>query len=68
MKNGQSEGLIIVELPQVPLSNEKEVIVVALESPTSGVAKIGSVGSTNVTVNHNNGKTFTYTFSKYLFQ
>ena len=56
MKDGQDEGLIFLDLPQVPLSNDQEEVIVSLEEPTGIPAKLGGHKSCVVTVKHDNGE------------
>ena len=54
-KDDEDESTIVLDLPQLPLSNIEETILIVLDEPTGSPAKLGTVKSCKLTIRHNRG-------------
>ena len=56
LDDGDEDGKIKIDLPQLPLSNTEEKVTVVLEEPHGSPSKLGSDRSCLVTIRHDRGE------------
>ena len=56
MKDGNEEGIVSIALPQLPLPDEQEMIVIMLETPQGAPAVLSDDSNCSVTVRNDLGK------------
>ena len=62
LDDDEKEGEIVIEIPQLPLSNTEETVTVVLEQPYGVPAKLGKNNSCKMSITHDKG-TFYYIYS-----
>ena len=56
MDDGDGDGQIEINLPQLPMSEKSEVVSVVLDEPYGTPSKLGMARSCLLTVTHDRGK------------
>ena len=55
LDDGEKGGEIVIEIPQLPLSNTEETVTVVLEQPYGVPAKLGKNNSCEMSITHDKG-------------
>ena len=55
MRDGEEKTVIEMPLPEVPLSNDEEIIQIVLDDPTGAPAKLSEDRSCSVQIRHDKG-------------
>merc|ERR1712096_220725 len=56
LDDGDKEGEIVIEIPQLPLTNTEEKVTVVLEEPYGVPAKLGKNNSCVMSISHDKGE------------